>query len=833
VDEPRSLTREEAEERAALIAIGRYDIAVDLTGLEEGEAIRAVSDVRFTCTSPGASTFIDCAADVVSVVLNGREIGAEAVGGRVALESLASDNTLVVESVQRSTKHGGGAKRYVDASDNEVYLWTSFEPDDARRVWACFDQPDLKAPFAFTVTAPARWTVLSNSGGPTIETVNGSRRWTFAPTPPLSTYIPVVNAGPFYEIRAERGGHDLGLYARQSLAPFLDRDAEELFSLTDAGLAFFGEQFNLPFPQRKYDTVFVPDMGGAMENWGCVTWSDASLHRSPPSYLERESRALVLLHEMAHMWFGDMVTMRWWDDLWLNEAFAEWACHWAAASATPYTEAWSTFLAGWKLGGYSADMAPTTHPIRQPVRDVAAAAATFDQITYPKGASVLKQLVAFVGEEAFLTGLRTYFSRHAWGNTVLDDMMGAIEEASGRDLSGWVRGWLDTAGTDRLVLERAADGGLALRASGPKGGPPRPHRLDIGVYDKTPDGALVRRELIALETSGELTPVGEIPSADLLLVNDEDLTFASTRPDVESRQTLMAAAGRLPSAVSRAVAVTTAWDMLMTADISTEEFVRCVTGVLARETADSAVEPFLRLAVMAAERWAPAALRDALMSDVAAVCLTLAENPAHRASALRALARIAVTPAHLDALRVAADGQVDLRWRILIRSAELGVYEQSAVDDLVARDPDPESWVRALAVRAATPDPVAKQQVWETIVDRHEVPMGPPVVDVATAFWRPGQDDILAPYAERYRAAMPTMHRAGMVAAINVSAAMYPWYGVDSAFADDLVGSAAAPEVSPLVRRTALELTDLLRRVLTARGAITRPPTPPTTADLG
>ena len=825
MDAPQSLTREEAEERAALIAVGRYDIAVDLTDLEEGEAIRSVSEVRFTCTSPGASTFIDCAADVVSVVLNGREIGAEAVSGRIELPSLASDNTVVVESVQRSTKHGGGAKRYVDASDNEVYLWTTFEPDDARRVWACFDQPDLKAPFAFTVTAPARWTVLSNSGGPTVEAVDGHRRWTFPDTPPLSTYIPVVNAGPFFELRSERGGFDLGLYARQSLAPFLERDAEELFSLTAAGLAFFGEQFNLPFPQRKYDTVFVPDMGGAMENWGCVTWSDASLHRSAPSYLERESRALVLLHEMAHMWFGDMVTMRWWDDLWLNEAFAEWACHWAAVSATPYTEAWSSFLAGWKLGGYSSDMAPTTHPIRQPVRDVAAAAATFDQITYPKGASVLKQLVAFVGEDAFIAGLRSYFSRHAWGNTVLDDMMGAIEEASGRDLSGWVRGWLDTAGTDRLVLERADGGGLALRASGPKGGPPRPHRLDIGVYDQSPDGALVRRELIALETSGEVTPVGEIPSAHLLLVNDEDLTFASTRPDAESRQTLMASAGLLPSAVSRSVAVTTAWDMLMTADISTEDFVRCVTGVLARETADSGVEPFLRLAVTAAERWSPAPVRDALMSEVADVCLTLATDPARRAPALRALARTAVTTTQLDAVRAAADGGVDLRWRVLIRTAEMGGYEQSAVDELVASDPDPESWVRALAVRAATPDPVAKQEIWDAIIERHDVPMGPPLVDVATAFWRPGQDDILAPYAERYRAAMPTMHRAGMTAAITVSAAMFPWYGVDSAFADELVGSATAPEVSPLVRRTAVELTDLLRRVLTARGTATRPPT--------
>ncbi len=251
-----------------------------------------------------------------------------------------------------------------------------------------------------------------------------------------------------------------------------------------AGLAFFGERFDLPFPQPKYDQVFVPDMGGAMENWGCVTWSDGFIYRSDPSYQEREARALVLLHEMAHMWFGDIVTMRWWDDLWLNEAFAEWACYWAATTATPYTDAWASFLAGRKLAGYGADMAPTTHPIRQPVHNVAEAAATFDAITYPKGASVLKQLAAYVGEEAFVSGLRTYFGRHAWSNAVLEDLVSEIERASGRDLVEWTRGWIDTAGTDRLALESTASNVMSIRATGPNGGMPRPHRLDVGVYDR-------------------------------------------------------------------------------------------------------------------------------------------------------------------------------------------------------------------------------------------------------------------------------------------------------------------------------------------------------------
>jgi len=731
------------------------------------------------------------------------------------LVDLAADNTLVVESVQRSTRHGAGVRRCVDTSDKEVYVWTSFEPDDARMVWACFDQPDLKARFAFTVLAPFRWTVTSNSGDPQIEDVGDARRWTFPDTPPLSTYVPVVNAGPFYEVRREVGGHDLGLFARQSLRRYLDRDADELFATTAAGLAFFGERFDLPFPQRKYDQVFVPDMGGAMENWGCVTWSDAFIYRSDPSYQEREARALVLLHEMAHMWFGDIVTMRWWDDLWLNEAFAEWACYWAATTATQYTDAWASFLAGRKLAGYGADMAPTTHPIRQPVRNVAEAAATFDAITYPKGASVLKQLAAYVGEDAFVSGLRTYFGRHAWGNAILEDLVGEIERASGRDLAEWTRGWIDTAGTDRLVLESTGSNVMSIRATGPNGGTPRPHRLDVGVYDHDGD-ALVRRQLVPVETSGALSHAGDLVTADLLLVNDEDLTFASTRPDTASRAMLMSSAGLLPSSISRAVAVATAWDMLMTSDVSAEEFVGCVTGVLRRETADSVVEPFLRLSVMAAERWTPDALREEMMSSVADVCLELAEHPEHRRAALRTLARTAVSHQQIDQLRTAASDDVDLRWRLLIRTSEFGEYDQAEVDALADQDPDPEAWVRALAVQAARPDPATKQSVWEAVVDRHDVPMGS-FAELTTAFWRPGPTELMAPFAERYRAAMPTMHEAGMMTAISVSTFMFPWFGGDEAFADSLVAAAADPTVSPLVRRNVVELTDLLRRMLRSR----------------
>jgi aminopeptidase N len=815
----RSLTRKEARARASILNVDRYDIAVDMTDLAEGDALRTTSTIHFSCQEPGATTFVDCAADVVSATLNGEPIGSDALSdARIALTDLAADNVLIVESVQQSTDQGTSVQRSVDPADGEVYVWTSFEPDEARRVWACFDQPDLKAPHAFTVTAPSRWTVISNSDDPVIEDVEGGRRWTFPDTPPLSTYVPVVNAGPFYELRSERDGFDLGLYARQSLSAFLDRDAEELFDLTASGLAYFGKQFDMPFPQRTYDQVFAPEMGGAMENYGCVTWSDVFIYRRTPSPQEREERAVVLLHEMAHMWFGDIVTMRWWDDLWLNEAFAEWACYWCGAAATEFTDAWAGFLVNRKLVAYPVDRGPTSHPIRQSASDVAEATAGFDEITYMKGASVLKQLVAYVGEDAFMSGLRGYFRKNAWANATLDDLMGELGRASGRDLAAWTEGWLDTAGTDTLRLQSADGSGYVLQASGPAGGPPRPHRLDLGVYERE-DGELVRRELVPLEVDDVTTPVPEVTQpVTLLLVNDNDETFASVRPDDASIEQLLDSAGDLPTATSRGVAVITVWDMLMDGALAAADFVRCANGVLVDESADALVEPFLQLAVSAAERWAPDATRDTLLSSIADTCLTIAEHGGtRRLVALRALARTAVTEDQLTALRDLTADDVDLSWRTLIRFAALGRFDQAEVDALRQKDPDPDAWVRALAVEAAQPLASAKEATWHAIVDEHKVPMGS-MGEVATAFWQPSQAEVLAPYAERFKSVLPKLGSAGMVPAMLTAYVMFPVVGADRDFVERVVEVAENPDVSPVVSRSVLSRADQLKRMLGARG---------------
>jgi aminopeptidase N len=808
----RILRRTEAERRAALIEVERYDIAVDFTGLADGPDVRCVSTVSFSCREPGAETFADCAARVVGATLNGVPLAA-AEGGRIALPGLAAHNVLRVESVQSGTTTGQGVHKAVDPADGEVYVWTSFEPDEARFVWACFDQPDVKVPHAFTVTAPAAWTVTSNSGDPRIEDLGTARVWTFPDTPPLSTYNTVVNAGPFHEVRRTAGGHDLGLFARRSLAHLLERDADDLFTLTEQGLAFYADVFGMRFPQEKYDQVFMPEFGGAMENYGCVTWSDDHLRRTVPTPAEREMRAVYLLHELAHMWFGNIVTMRWWDDLWLNEAFAEFACHWAASRATAHTDVWAGHLAGGKLQAYLADQGPVSHPIRQPIEDVAEAASIFDAITYPKGASVLQQLMAYVGEADFSAGMTAYFARHAWGTTTLQDLLDALAEACGRDLDAWSAGWLETAGTDRLALEQDGDGHV-LVARGP-GGPPRPQVLAVGAYRRRADGTgLERIALVSAEVRGPRTPLA-LPAADLYLVNDDDLTFATSRPDPAARTALFTDAAALPTALSRGVAVATVWDMLVTGEATAAETVRCLTGILASETSDSVVEPYLALAADVAQLWAPDSERPELTALVAATCRTLAADPGRRRPALRALAGTAPDAGTVAWLRAEAGDDVDLLWRALVRTAELGGDTAAEAAELLARDPDPEAWVRELAVRAAVPDAAAKAAVWQRLAVDGAVPVGA-VHQVTSAFWRPGQDALLAPYARRYLELVPGFDRSGMIPAMVLTGRLFPVYAVDAAF----LGAArdAVRDVAPVVRTTLLKSADTVERMLRSRG---------------
>ncbi|NYI77213.1 aminopeptidase N [Nocardioides panzhihuensis] len=802
---PASLTQDEAAARAATVTVERYDITLDMTGLLEGQTLSSVSTITFSAT-PGTSTFVDCVAEVAAATLNGTELDlATITAGRIPLEDLAETNTLVVAASQSETASSEGILRTVDPSDGNVYVWTSFEPDDARRLWACFDQPDLKAVHAFTVTAPGQWTVLSNSAPAEVSDQDaGARTWVFEDTPPLSTYVVVVNAGPFVEVRAERGGYDLGLYARQSLRSQLERDREEILQITEHGLAWFGAKFAMPFPQRRYDQIFVPDMGGAMENWGAVTHSDAFLYRTTPTHADRTDRTNVILHEMAHMWFGDLVTMRWWDDLWLNEAFASWAAVWASAALPDYADVWASIALTEKKMAYDVDATPATHPIRGVVPSVDVAMANFDAITYMKGQAVLQQLHAYIGEEAYLAGLQAYFAEHAYGNTVLDDLMGAFGAAAGTDLSAWTTAWLDHAGTDVITL---ADGKVSVTSAD---GTARPHRFDIASYAAS--GALLATTPVTVDGA----PVEvSLPDAAAHLVNATDVTFAAVRSDDASEGWLGQNAGLLPDSLARAVAVNSAWAALFRGEIAGPEVVSRVVSVLEREQNPQVTGEYLSMAVAAAELWTPPARVAEQRALVAGAAAALAEDPANRDTALRVLASHASTPEQLALAEKGAADDVQVAWRLLGRRAETGDYDAEAVAALEERDPDPEAWVSALGVRTAQPLAEAKEEAWQVTMVERRLPRTDSAYALASAFWRPGQDEILAPYAQRYLDAVAAIRGGGLLA-FGLQLRFYP-----AQAGEDVAAAARAAcegeTLVPFVRQAVVRLADVHSRQVAAR----------------
>ncbi len=807
-----SLTKDEAATRSALLEVERYDIAVDMTGLLHGNVFASVSTVTFRCVDPGTTTFIDCAADISRAVLNDEELDlSEARGGRLPLPALAAENVLVVEASTPRTDSSEGILRTVDPTDGLVYVWTSLEPDDARRLWACFDQPDLKAPHRFVVTAPASWLVTSNGAPDSVEDAGEAKVWTYPDTPRLSTYVVVVNAGPFHEVRVQHDGYDLGFYCRQSLVPQLERDLDELITITRQGLEFFGTQFAYPFPQSRYDQVFVPNLGGAMENWGCVTYGDGQLYRTPPTHAQRSVRAEFVLHEMAHMWFGDLVTMQWWDDLWLNEAFASWAANWGMAGATEFTEQWATFLAAYKRSAYEMDMSPARHPIRGHVADVSGAMANFDAITYVKGQSVLHQLMAFIGEEAFVEGLRDYFSRFAFSNTTLDDLMGCYSRASGRDLSSWTSAWLDESGTDVISLD--AD---HLLVETPDGQVPRPHRLDIAVYDAS--GAVLRSSgRVSVEVTGVRTEL-DLPPGDLRLVNAGDLTFAAVKPDETSQTLMLERIAQFDDPLDRALVAATAGQLLFLGKVAPREVAAALTRALASETSPSLIEPFLSQALLVADRWAPASEAPDLMRAVADVVVGLVDHAQARQAALRTLASAASTAQHWEVLEDAVDQatDLDLAWRVAVRRAELGSYDEDAVNRLMAADPDPDASMRRLAVVAARADLDAKEEVWKAFFVDYSVPSGRETLVLGATFWRPSQAEALAPFAHRY---LEELHhlKGGLLNQGLVIRAMYPLGAADASFLEAARVAVEDESLHAYARNQLRANSFLLERVLAAR----------------
>ncbi|MGO3886411.1 MAG: aminopeptidase N [Mycetocola sp.] len=770
-----NLTRDEAVARRAIVSTTEYRIELDLT--TGPTTFRSTTTVRFTATA-GAATFIDALTDRVhSIQLNGTSLDVAQVsdGVRIQLDNLAEDNVLVVDADFRYMNTGEGLHRFVDPVDGEVYLYSQFEVPDSRRVFAVFEQPDLKAEFTFVVTAPSAWEVISNSPTPEPTPVTDTTsRWEFSPTPRISSYITALVAGPYFVERRELTSSDgrtipLGVFARKSLSEHLDTDY--IVEKTRQGFAYFEDKFGYPYPFEKYDQMFVPEYNaGAMENAGAVTFTEAYVFRSKVTDAVKERRVVTILHELAHMWFGDLVTMTWWNDLWLNESFAEWASTIATAEATEWTEAWTTFQAMEKSWAYRQDQLPSTHPIVATIRDLEDVQVNFDGITYAKGGSVLKQLVAWVGIDAFFTGVAAYFKKHAFGNTELKDLLSELEAASGRDLSEWSGAWLETAGVNTLrpVLTEAADGTLASFAIAQSAAADyptlRPHRLAIGLYNVV-DGKLVRVNRVETDISGELTEIPELvgqPRPDLILVNDDDLAYAKIRLDERSERTAQEHLATISDPLARALVWGAAWDAVRDAETPARDYVELVLSHIAAETESTTLRIQLSQLLTAASSYVAPEFREQTLDRVGDALLELARRAEPGSDAqfqfVTASAQAAHTPAQLDAIAALHSGtapldgltvDTDLAWVLLTALAAGGRVTDADIDAALEADNTATGQSSAAQARAALPGAEAKKRAWDSVLASDTLPNAQ-VRSTGVGFLRAHNRRELEPYIERY-----------------------------------------------------------------------------------
>ncbi|MDD9152762.1 aminopeptidase N [Plantibacter flavus] len=777
-----NLTRVEAQERRALVDTSSYEVVLDLT--TGPEVFRSTTTVRFT-GEPGASTFIDAMTRTVhSVTLNGVELDPSTVsdGVRIQLDGLAAENVLVVDADAEYTNTGEGLHRFVDPVDGEVYLYSQFEVPDSRRVFAVFEQPDLKATFTFTITAPAAWQVVSNS--PTPEPVpahDGAATWSFAPTQRISSYITAIVAGPYDVVRSELTSSDgrtipLGVFARKSLAEYLD--ADYIFEKTRQGFAYYEEKFAYPYPFEKYDQLFVPEFNaGAMENAGAVTFTETYVFRSKVTDAIKERRVVTILHELAHMWFGDLVTMKWWNDLWLNESFAEWASTIATAEATEWTEAWTTFNAMEKTWAYRQDQLPSTHPIVATINDLEDVQVNFDGITYAKGGSVLKQLAAWVGIEAFFAGVGNYFRKHEFGNTVLDDLLVELEATSGRDLREWSKLWLETAGVGTLSPEFTVDADGAFTAFAVRQTVPadydtlRPHRLAIGLY-RLQDGKLVRTQRVELDVDGALTEVPELvgeTQPDLVLLNDDDLAYAKIRLDERSLATAIGHLASIEDPLARSLVWGAAWDATRDAESSASDYVELVLGNIATETESTTLRTTLGQLSLAARNYVAPERRLATISRVGDALWTLAQEAEAGSDAqfqfVKFFAALASTPEHGEHLRALRDGSAalpgleidtDLRWELLEGLVLLGLADGSDIDAALAEDNTANGAQAAARARATIPTVEGKRAAFDSVVEHDDQPNAI-VRNVGLGFGHVIDPAVLQPLVEPYFAALTSV----------------------------------------------------------------------------
>jgi aminopeptidase N len=742
-----NLTRVEAQGRKALVDVTSYEIDLDLTTGDE--TFESTTTVVFSA-KPGSSTFIDAiTSSVRSVILNGDLLDPSVVsdGARIQLDNLAAENVLVVDALMSYTNTGEGLHRFIDPVDNEVYLYSQFEVPDSRRVFAVFEQPDLKATFEFTVTAPAAWKVVSNSLTPKPVQSGDAMRWEFAPTPVISSYITALIAGPYESVESALTSRDgrsipLAIYARKSLMEYVD--ADYIFDVTRKGFEYYEAAFDYAYPFDKYDQLFVPEFNaGAMENAGAVTFVETYVFKSKVTDAMKERRVVTILHELAHMWFGDLVTMKWWNDLWLNESFAEWASAMSSAEVTEWTEAWTTFAMMEKSSGYRQDQLPSTHPVVATINDLEDVQVNFDHITYAKGGSVLKQLVAWVGLDAFYTGLGAYFKKHQYGNTELSDLLAELEKTSGRKLTEWSKLWLETAGVNTLRPEITTDGDdkitsfTVVQTASADYPTIRPHRIAIGLYDLNDQGKLERVHRVELDVAGERTEVPDLvgrAKPALVLLNDDDLTYAKIRLDDDSLRVAMEHLEDIDNPLARALVWGAAWDAMRDGETRASDYIQLVLGNIANESESTTIRVTLNQLLTAARFYVAPAKRDATIEHVGDALLDLAMGAVPESDEqfqfVKFFANIASTLDHVKALQEIREGtsslkgleiDSDLDWELLEGLVLNGAAGQQEIDEALAKDNTASGQQSAARVAAAIPTATSKRGTFENVLGNEKL----------------------------------------------------------------------------------------------------------------
>ena len=835
-----NLSRAEAFERSSILKVDNYNVTIDVTKGED--TFYAKSVVKFKCSSPGASTFIDAVGKkLISASLNGVSITDQKFSGQsLQLDDLKSENELVVEIEAVYSKTGEGLQRSIDPVDNEVYLYSQGETAFIRNMYPCFDQPDLKATFDFTVIAPSHWQVISNNPVKKSVESGSAKIWEFTTTPIMSTYITAVVAGPYAYVQDEYKGATtipLGIYCRKSL--FQHLDADEIFLITKQGFEYFEKVFGLAYAFGKYDQIAVVDFNwGAMENAGCVTFREELLvFRSKVTERMYNARANTILHEMAHMWFGNLVTMKWWDDLWLNESFAECSSYLALVEATKFTNSWAGFNAERKNWAYRQDQLTSTHPIATDMVDIETVKANFDGITYAKGASVLQQLVAHVGRENFISGLQTYFAKYAHKNTTLKDLLSELEKTSGRRLDPWVATWLQTSGVNTLRPIIKIMGNkyelVSIKQEPPKipvgSSDLRPHRMAVALYDLN-DSQFKLRKSIELDVFGELTEIpafaGE-PIADLLLINDRDLTFAKIRFDEKSVESLKRNLGKLSDGLTRALCWSASWDMLRDAELSPSDYVEIAIAGLPGEddvTTISAIGSQLHSTI---EVYASPKNRDSLREKVATAIEKLL-NAAGAGSDLQLqYARIFASLAHTanqgSRVRELLEGKLaglvvdaDLRWHLLLCLVERGLSSRAEVDEELKRDNTLTGQLAHERCLAAFPELSAKEAAFTKATENFEITNWMRL-SALQGFARPLHRDLHAKFIDRYFALILDIYNTkSYEESSSIIDILYPSY---VATQDTLVKTinwldGPGKDAHPTLRRHLIESKDALERAL-------------------